>query len=167
MDALPFCRLKLTAAKPRNPAYPGSLTALGDHLRTRRLDLAIRQDEVARQIMVDESTIVSWELNHKQPTVQYIPRIIEFLGYDPTSNCEPRSTGERIRLKRRRLGLSLKELAGILETDQSNLQGWETGRHKPTRKSLALINEFLSCTPERVASVEVPVAAAPDPDLSS
>jgi transcriptional regulator with XRE-family HTH domain len=127
-------------------------------MRARRLDLGLRQDQVARQIMVDESTIVNWELNHTEPAVQHIPRIVEFLGYDRTSNREPESLGQRIRVKRRRLGLSLKELAKILGTDQSNLQGWEMGRHKPTRKSLALINKFLSWTQERVA---------PDPDLFS
>jgi DNA-binding transcriptional regulator YiaG len=52
--------------------------------------------------------------------------------------------GEKIRLKRRRLGVSLKELARMLGTDESNLQGWETGRHKPTKRSLGLINDFLS-----------------------
>jgi transcriptional regulator with XRE-family HTH domain len=143
MDALPFGRLTLTGAKPKSSSYPAALNTLGDHLRARRLNLGLRQDQVARQIMVDESTIVNWELNHKTPAVQYTPRIIEFLGYDPTSNRRPESLGERIRLKRRRLGLSLRELARILETDQSNLQGWETGRHKPTGKSLVLIDEFL------------------------
>jgi transcriptional regulator with XRE-family HTH domain len=167
MDALPFGRLTLTGAKPRNSAYPTFLTSLGDHIRARRLDLGLRQDQVATQIMVDKSTIVNWELNHKEPTIRHIPKIIDFLGYDPTSNREPTSLGERIRVKRRRLGLSLKELATVLETDQSNVQGWETGRHKPTRRSLVLIGEFLSTTVESVDSFDAPVGEPTDPNLFS
>ena len=55
---------------------------------------------------------------------------------------DPESIGMKIRLKRRRLDLTLRQLAGILKTDPSNLQGWESGRHQPTKKSLALITEF-------------------------
>jgi DNA-binding transcriptional regulator YiaG len=93
--------------------------------------------------MVDKSSIVNWELNLKNQALQYAPRIMPFLDYDPSACKEPESFAERIRLKRKRLGLSLKQLARLLGTDQSNLQGWETGRHKPTMKSSELINRFL------------------------
>lgn len=41
------------------------------------------------------------------------------------------------------LGLSRKGLARILGTDPNNLAAWETGKHRPTRKSLALVTELL------------------------
>jgi transcriptional regulator with XRE-family HTH domain len=51
---------------------------------------------------------------------------------------------ERLRAHRERLGLSLKKLAALLGVDPSTLASWETERHRPTNKSMGLINEFLS-----------------------
>jgi transcriptional regulator with XRE-family HTH domain len=144
MVALPFCRRTLTVAKPKDSSYPAALSTLGDHLRSRRLDLGLLQKDVAAQIICTVDTITNWELNRCQPELEYIPRIIAFLGYDPTVSQRAESLGEGIRLKRRRLGLSLKELGARLGTDESNLWGWETGRHNPTRRSLALIESFLT-----------------------
>jgi transcriptional regulator with XRE-family HTH domain len=144
MDALPFCHLALTAAKPKTAAYPTSLTTLGDRIRARRLDLGLLQKDVGAQIICTVDTITNWELNRCQPELQYIPRIIEFLGYDPTEQANLQSIGIQIRAKRRRLGLTIRQLARILETDFSNLQHWETGRSQPTKKSVQLINRFLS-----------------------
>jgi transcriptional regulator with XRE-family HTH domain len=140
----PFCHLKLTAAKPKDRSYPASLETLGDHLRARRLDLGLHQKDVAKQIICTVDTITNWELNRVQPELKFVPRIIEFLGYDPTGGQETESLGARIRLQRRRLGLTLNELAELLETDPSSLQAWETERHNPTGRSLALIESFLT-----------------------
>jgi hypothetical protein len=79
--------------------------------------------------MVDNSSIVNWELNHKNSALKHIPRIIAFLGYDPTAREKPESLGERIRLKRRRPGLSLKELARVPGNRREQLAGlgnWST-----------------------------------------
>jgi len=167
MVALPFCHLTLTAAKPKNSAYRASLTTLGDHIRARRLDLGLMQDQVGRTVGVTACTIQYWESNRVKPAVHFVPRIIKFLGYDPTGLDEPESLGERIRLQRRRLGLTLKELARRLETDPSNLAGWETGRHKPAKRSLALIGEFLAKPPEWIDTLGTAGLPQPDPDIFS
>ncbi|MGH9831317.1 MAG: helix-turn-helix domain-containing protein [Blastocatellia bacterium] len=60
---------------------------------------------------------------------------------------------------------SQKELARILETDQSSLQGYETGRHKPTRKSLALIKRILSVTPARASELAEVSTSRGQPNL--
>lgn len=164
---MPLCHLALLAAKPRNPAYPASLTTLGDRIRARRLDLGLFQKDVAAQIICTVDTITNWEHNRCQPELPYIPRIIKFLGYDPHESDQDEVLGQRLRKHRRRLGLSLKQAAALLGVDPTSLRDWETGRHKPTSKSLARIDEFLSWTPERAKSVEVPMTAAPDPDLFS
>jgi transcriptional regulator with XRE-family HTH domain len=117
---------------------------MGDHLRARRLDLGLFQKDVAAQIICTVNTITNWELNRCQPELQYLLRIIQFLGYDPTEEAELQSIGARLRAKRRRLGLTIRQLARILETDFSTLQHWETGRNRPTKKSRELIHRFLS-----------------------
>ena len=144
MVALPFCRLTLNAAKPKNPFYPKELNTLGDHLRKRRLDLGLTQQGLADQIICDEATITNWELNRVTPALQFWPRILEFLGYDPSAERGDGSLADRLKRYRRSRGLSRKMLAGLLGTHPSNLAGWETGRHRPTKRSLELIDQFLA-----------------------
>lgn len=80
--ALPFCHLKLTASRPLPAAYPRELKALGDHIRKRRLDFGLLQREVAQALGVTEATIKKWENSRSYPALRFVPRIVEFLGYD-------------------------------------------------------------------------------------
>ncbi len=112
-------------------------------MRQHRLDLGLFQRQVAKQIGVTTCTIMYWETNRVAPAIQFIPSIIEFLGYDPTEKTNPQSLAEGLRAHRKRLGLSRKKLAALLGIDQSTLASWERERHRPTRKSLQLVDEFL------------------------
>jgi transcriptional regulator with XRE-family HTH domain len=62
--------------------YPPKPVSLGDHLRKRRLDLGLRQAQLAERIGVTESTVWNWE-HGTTPAPQYHARIIELLGYQP------------------------------------------------------------------------------------
>jgi|ERR1035437_6501937 transcriptional regulator with XRE-family HTH domain len=114
--------------------YPKDISALGDHIRKRRLDLKLLQKQVADQIAVHEMTITSWERNAAVSAVRYVPAIIQFLGYDPL----PMATAfpELLASARRALGLSHRKMAAKLGVDPATLLGWEAGRHRPTGKSL-------------------------------
>jgi len=70
-----------------------------------------------------------------------IPKIIDFLGYDPFP--KPVTLGERIVAARRRLGLSRKHLAQRIGVDAGTLMGWETGQWGPTRGTQAKLDAFL------------------------
>jgi DNA-binding XRE family transcriptional regulator len=83
IHALPFCYLTLRARKPFNKAYPGDLTTLGDHIRKRRLNLGMHQKDAARLVNAATSTVTNWEKNRTRPTLVFMPKIFEFLGYDP------------------------------------------------------------------------------------
>jgi DNA-binding XRE family transcriptional regulator len=95
---------------------------------------------------VDETTIHNWEDKGVTPALRFIPCIVDFLGYDPTDNGAQDSISEHVRVHRRRLGLSQKRLAALIGIDQSTIAGWERREHLPTRKSLQVIEEFLSRT---------------------
>jgi DNA-binding XRE family transcriptional regulator len=56
---------------------------MGDHIKKRRMDLKLTQREVAEKLSVDKTTIQFWENNRVKPSLAQIPKIIEFLGYDP------------------------------------------------------------------------------------
>ncbi|MGB8477993.1 MAG: helix-turn-helix transcriptional regulator [Acidobacteriaceae bacterium] len=138
---MPFCHAELRAAKPKPSQYPKKINTLGDHIRTRRLDLKLLQGQVADQIGVHEQTITGWERNATSPEIHYIPAILNFLGYDPLPPAI--SLPERLAAARRRLGLSQRKMAGKLGIDPATLMGWEAGRHQPTGKSLDFIARVL------------------------
>ena len=143
MVALPCCHVTLSATKPKDRSYPAELNTIGDHLRKRSLDLGLLQKEVAGQMGVTKCTIQYWETNRVSPAIRFIPLINEFLGYDPSANEHRLSLAEQLKAYRRKLGLSRKRLAALLRIDQSSLMSWETGKHQPTKGSLAIINRFL------------------------
>jgi transcriptional regulator with XRE-family HTH domain len=138
---LPFCHFEFRASKPKSERYPNEINTLGDHIRTRRLDLNLLQTQVADEIGVHEMTIINWESNATVPEIRYIPAIIQFLGYNPLPPAE--SLRERLVVARKRFGLSHRKMAGKLGVDPATLMGWEAGRHRPTGRSLDLIAKVL------------------------
>jgi transcriptional regulator with XRE-family HTH domain len=120
------------ALRPKSPNYPKELVTLGDHIRSRRLDLGLEQGAVASQIGVSTATLLNWELNKREPEIRSYPRIMEFLGYCPVRY--PRTFGERLWLLRTHRGLSLSELANILRVDPGTLGSWERDRMSPQRQ---------------------------------
>jgi len=138
---LPFCHSEIRAARPKSERYPKELKSLGDHIRTRRLDLKLLQEQVADQIGVHELTVTNWEVNATVPEVRYMPAIIQFLGYNPLNTVS--TLAERLATARRALGLSQRKMAEKLGVDPATLMGWEVGRHQPTGKSLDLIARVL------------------------
>jgi len=73
----------LAALKPKSIKYPKTLNTLGDHIRQKRLDLALLQSDVARLLNANEITIYNWENNRNVPQVHRIPKILAFLEYNP------------------------------------------------------------------------------------
>ena len=55
--SFPFTNISFSAQKPLDPAYPTSILTIGDHIRTRRLDLGLYQKDVARMMNVKEDTV--------------------------------------------------------------------------------------------------------------
>jgi len=98
--------------------------------------------QVARIIGVAKYTVTCWELNYNEPEVEYIPKILEFIGYCPYVPAH--SPVERLKQVRWALGITQQQLATLLGVVRSQIVSWETGRHQPTKKSLMLIADFLS-----------------------
>jgi transcriptional regulator with XRE-family HTH domain len=148
--ALPFCHVTLCARKPDDSRYPAALNTVGDHLKKKSLDLGLQQKQAAQVIGVDETTIHNWETNRTEPVIRYIPKIIRFLGYAPYIPAH--EFPEKLARARLYLGLSRKTMARLLGKDATTLASWETGKHRPTRKSLALIERLLNYNPRGVSS---------------
>jgi len=138
---LPFCHAELRAPKPKPSHYPQQLNTLGDHIRSRRLDLDLFQSDVAEQIGVDTTTICNWEGNASIPAIRYIPAVLQFLGYDPFPPAH--TLAERLVTARKGLGLSQQKLARSLGVDSGTLQSWEAGQRRPTARSVERVERFL------------------------
>ena len=137
----PFCHLALTGRRPPPKGYPTKLKSLGDHIRAKRLDLGLYQKEVADLIGVGESNIWNWENNRCQPEVRFIPKITDFLGYTPYTPTP--SFPEWLKMVRAAAGLTQEQLAQKVGVNESTINDWERGRHRPTQESLERTRDFL------------------------
>lgn len=90
---LPFVQVIVKSERPS--ACPRHPTTLGQHLKKRRIKLGLHQKAVAERLGLDECTIGNWEKDRTCPAVRYLPRLIEYLGYDPFPT--PQSFGDRLR----------------------------------------------------------------------
>jgi len=116
--------LTLSAKRPPEKAYPKELLTIGDHLRKRRLDFGLHQKDVAVIIGVDTCTITNWEKNRGEPQLRFMPKVTDFLGYEPNTD-QSSSLGERIRRYRYLRGISQKELARQIGIDPTTLSRLE------------------------------------------
>ena len=113
----------------------------GDQLRQRRWALGLAQKDAARQINVTLATYRSWEVNRSEPSVKYIPWAISFLGYD--WRRPPESFGEAVTRARTAQGMSLGNLADLLDLDESTIGDLETNRRVPTEHTKSVIGRWL------------------------
>jgi len=131
--ALHFCDVTLSAKKPLSGAYPKTLLTIGDHLRKKRFDLRLRQKDVGSALKVDEMTVCNWEKGTTTPRLYLMPKIIQFLGYNPL-DLEAVTFGQKVKKYRIEKGLSLRKLAKIVDVDPGTLARWERGEVEPQGK---------------------------------
>ena len=68
--------------------YRQQLKNIGAELSKKRLELRISQTELAQKVGICVETIANWEHSRTIPDVCYLPKIIEFLEYNPLSADE-------------------------------------------------------------------------------
>jgi len=106
------------------------------------MDLGLRQSDVADRIGVWTSTVNYWEKNRFNPEVQYVPKIIAFLGYDP---FQPPPASFPLLLKAARIaaGLTRRQLAARLGVHPGTVAEWERGQVRPVEASRKRITTML------------------------
>ncbi len=135
-------------------------TTLGDHLRRRRLELELYQKDVAAQIGVTTSTVWNWENNWSSITLSCMPKVIEFLGYNPIP-CPEDLMGQLAWYKQVN-GLSLAQLGAEMGRDPEQLSDWLSGRHAPCRRNRKEVELFLSSHAQGPEAVQRSGAALPE-----
>jgi DNA-binding XRE family transcriptional regulator len=93
-------------------------------------------------------TINYWEISRNQPSLRMIPRIVDFLGYNPNLEAQPDETpGERIVRVRWALGVRQKDLARQLGVDPTTLARWERGEREPSHVYLRRLKDLFATAP--------------------
>ena len=141
MGALPFCRATLVGIRcPKGPyfiqakSYPANPRTIGDAIRKRRLDLGLRQIDVAAAIGCNELSVLNWEKSYTSPRIDQMAKIIKFLGYNPLSKGT--TIAERIAHHRQTFGMTQKQFARKIGIDPTTLARWERGERCPRGKFL-------------------------------
>ena len=99
------------------------------------------QKEAAELLGVNPWTVLNWERGHTKPPIASIPVILGFLGYDPFP--QPNTVAEKLVVKRRTMGWSIKEAASVVGVDAGTLRNWEGGKTILYRQHRARIAQFL------------------------
>lgn len=119
------------------------LKTIGDHIRKKRIDSHLLQSELAEILKTSKATVANWENNRFEPAIEYMPRIIEFLGYVPQDLFKAKNLAEKIRVFRQIHGLSQGELAKQMGVDPSSIMYWENGKHEPSKKLLGRLDRLI------------------------
>ena len=111
---LPFVRVRLKSLiwKP----YDFEPKTVGDHIRRRRLMLAITQEEAATRLGVNAWTVHNSETGQPKPEIRFIPALVEFLGYDPEPVDEGTLAGRLVGKRRSLVSPSGKRPAPFAST---------------------------------------------------
>jgi len=78
------------------------------------------------------STVNTWENRHFSPDVRFMPKIIEFLGYDPFG-APPTTFPEQLKAARVAAGLTRRQLAAMIRVHPGTVAEWERGEANPLK----------------------------------
>jgi transcriptional regulator with XRE-family HTH domain len=70
----------LGGKKPLDKAYPKEINTIGAAIRQRRLDLGLRQRDVAKIVGCDKTSVLNWEKGHTAPQSNKMAMVMKFLG---------------------------------------------------------------------------------------
>lgn len=139
-----FTKVQIKQVFPKG--YPVSPVSIGEHIRKKRIDCNLHQQDVAELFGVTESTLWNWE-HGTTPLVRYMPKIVEFLGYEPFS--VPEGLVGRLWRFKRLSGFTFDQLGEAMNRDAEQLMDWMKGRRFPSKKNRNFLEQFLDCNEKR------------------
>lgn len=88
------------------------------------------------------STLNAWENHHFSPDVRFVPKIIDFLGYNP---FDPPSITFPARLKAARIGAGYtrRQLGAQIGVHTGTVAKWERGEARPVLKLWGRLQTWL------------------------
>ena len=113
MLALPFWNMVAKYRIPLKIITLNESSSIGMHIKKKRLELKLRQVDVASILNTTEDSVRFWETDRAKPQINFAPGIIKFLAYNPYP-VEPNTMGGRIKHYRILHGLSHKKMGRII-----------------------------------------------------
>jgi len=110
------------------------IVTLGDHIWKVRNERNELQKDVAVFIGVSKHTISHWETNLDSISAKNIPKVIEYLGYNPLLDGKDLSYADKVKYTRLSLGYTKKQLAKRALVALNTIVNIETGKTKKPRK---------------------------------
>jgi DNA-binding XRE family transcriptional regulator len=98
---------------------------IGDHIKRRRLELALTQAQTAERLGVHPITVLNWEKGKTEPLIPAFPPILAFLGYSPLPQSS--RVGEQLLHMRKHRSWSIREAACHRGVDPTTWCDWERG----------------------------------------
>ena len=120
---------------------------LGERVRTRRLQLAMNQDEISKHLGVSVSAVRQWESGQRFPDAIATQRKVSaWLREEipPDAVGADEIDGEVIRSERLRRGMSSGELATHLRVSRRSIYDWEKGKVRPQVAKLRILKRWLN-----------------------
>jgi transcriptional regulator with XRE-family HTH domain len=124
---------------------------LGEHLKKRRRELGLLQREAAERMGIQRDTYINWEKDKTRPVASQFRPVVAFLGYDPTP--APETLSERLKAKRRQLGVTFAQVARYLEWDPVTLSRYLNGTWRMSPDRTTSLRAFLSASEEDLAGI--------------
>ena len=106
------------------------------------MDLGLQQNDVADRLQTSVCNVANWETGRTSPSLPFLPRIVDFLGYSPL-DASDMTLGQRIRIWRRMRGLSQRDLAAELGVDPSTVLRWEQDGNRRTSRGWEALSALL------------------------
>ena len=138
--------------------YPAHPQTIGEHMKKRRLDLGLKQTEVAAQLGMHFASLQLWERGIGDPGVKSLPGIIRFLGHVPFA-CDP-THGGQISFLRRCCGMTQDELGTLIPCNPETIGRWESNLRASSRKH-GLAKSILHMGLEKLGIRDSVLAAMP------
>jgi transcriptional regulator with XRE-family HTH domain len=105
------------------------------------MDRGLTQRTLAVQLGCWSETVAAWERGPSEPLAKRWPAIERVLG--PGLVPEQDGLPGRVRAVRLRLGLTQEQVAARAGLDPRTVRNVETGRHRPSRRTLGRLVEVL------------------------
>ena len=109
----------------------------------RRLERELTKAVLSRMFHVHEETISYWDRG-VTPQAKHYKRVVDFLGYQLFIDRWA-SAGEGLIYFRLSLGMSQEDFGAFVGIDTSNIHGWETRRHLPTKYLEKKVRKSIEC----------------------
>ena len=131
--------------------YPIIPKTISEMIRKRRLDLGLRQIDVAKMIRCDEMSIVNWERGHTIRVSLTLAGVTRSLDYNPFSSGD--TVAQQLVNHRKAHGITQKEFARQIGVDPSALARWERDKREPKGRFHQIVEAILFKSPVSVTEL--------------